>query len=75
MFVFLLLQKALTGLDDLRQVKALEMRVNTRENSLGNFGERKFYSVSDYSTLSFNEPKTYISILKALELPKWSNLF
>ncbi|XP_026523923.1 leucine-rich repeat-containing protein 56 [Notechis scutatus] len=30
--------KALTGLDDLRQVKALEMRVNTRENSLGNFG-------------------------------------
>ncbi|XP_032082578.1 leucine-rich repeat-containing protein 56 [Thamnophis elegans] len=30
--------KALTGLDDLRQLKALEMRVNTRENSLGNFG-------------------------------------
>ncbi|XP_039187161.1 leucine-rich repeat-containing protein 56 isoform X1 [Crotalus tigris] len=30
--------KALTGLDDLRQVKALEMHVNTRENSLGNFG-------------------------------------
>ncbi|ETE73459.1 Leucine-rich repeat-containing protein 56, partial [Ophiophagus hannah] len=30
--------KALTGVDDLRQVKALEMRVNTRENSLGNFG-------------------------------------
>ncbi|XP_025054323.1 leucine-rich repeat-containing protein 56 [Alligator sinensis] len=30
--------KALTGVDDLRQVKALEMRVDTRENSLGNFG-------------------------------------
>ncbi|XP_061465973.1 leucine-rich repeat-containing protein 56 isoform X2 [Rhineura floridana] len=30
--------KTLTGLDDLRQVKALEMRVDTRENSLGNFG-------------------------------------
>ncbi|XP_068540573.1 leucine-rich repeat-containing protein 56 isoform X2 [Anas acuta] len=30
--------KALTGIDDLQQVKALEMRVDTRENSLGNFG-------------------------------------
>ncbi|XP_066853323.1 leucine-rich repeat-containing protein 56 isoform X2 [Anser cygnoides] len=30
--------KALTGVDDLQQVKALEMRVDTRENSLGNFG-------------------------------------
>nr|XP_056707685.1 leucine-rich repeat-containing protein 56 [Euleptes europaea] len=30
--------QALTGLDDLRQVRALEMRVDTRENSLGNFG-------------------------------------
>lgn len=36
-----LLQQALTGLDDLRQVRALEMRVDTRENSLGNFGEKK----------------------------------
>uniref|UniRef100_A0A8D0C8R3 Leucine rich repeat containing 56 n=1 Tax=Salvator merianae TaxID=96440 RepID=A0A8D0C8R3_SALMN len=30
--------KRLTGLDDLRQVKVLEIRVDTRENSLGNFG-------------------------------------
>ncbi|XP_067396599.1 leucine-rich repeat-containing protein 56 isoform X2 [Emydura macquarii macquarii] len=30
--------KALTGIDDLQQVKTLEMRVDTRENSLGNFG-------------------------------------
>ncbi|OXB56912.1 hypothetical protein ASZ78_010641 [Callipepla squamata] len=30
--------KALTGVDDLQQVKALEMRVDTRESSLGNFG-------------------------------------
>ncbi|XP_075282568.1 leucine-rich repeat-containing protein 56 isoform X2 [Opisthocomus hoazin] len=30
--------KVLTGVDDLRQVKALEMRVDTREISLGNFG-------------------------------------
>uniref|UniRef100_A0A8C0HJ13 Leucine rich repeat containing 56 n=1 Tax=Chelonoidis abingdonii TaxID=106734 RepID=A0A8C0HJ13_CHEAB len=30
--------KALTGVDDLQQVKALEMCVDTRENSLGNFG-------------------------------------
>ncbi|XP_054826176.1 leucine-rich repeat-containing protein 56 [Eublepharis macularius] len=30
--------QALTGLDDLQQVRALEMRVDTRENSLGNFG-------------------------------------
>ncbi|NXU30009.1 LRC56 protein, partial [Thalassarche chlororhynchos] len=30
--------KVLTGIDDLQQVKALEMRVDTRENSLGNFG-------------------------------------
>ncbi|XP_059681842.1 leucine-rich repeat-containing protein 56 [Gavia stellata] len=30
--------KALTGVDDLQRVKALEMRVDTRENSLGNFG-------------------------------------
>ncbi|XP_072721167.1 leucine-rich repeat-containing protein 56 [Ciconia boyciana] len=30
--------KVLTGVDDLHQVKALEMRVDTRENSLGNFG-------------------------------------
>ncbi|XP_042301136.1 LOW QUALITY PROTEIN: leucine-rich repeat-containing protein 56 [Sceloporus undulatus] len=30
--------KILTGLDDLQQVRALEMRIDTRENSLGNFG-------------------------------------
>ncbi|NXK01683.1 LRC56 protein, partial [Herpetotheres cachinnans] len=30
--------KVLTGVDDLQQVKALEVRVDTRENSLGNFG-------------------------------------
>ncbi|NXF68726.1 LRC56 protein, partial [Ciccaba nigrolineata] len=30
--------KVLTGVDDLHQVTALEMRVDTRENSLGNFG-------------------------------------
>ncbi|NWH73030.1 LRC56 protein, partial [Piaya cayana] len=30
--------KVLTGADDLQQVKVLEMRVDTRENSLGNFG-------------------------------------
>ncbi|KAM6322058.1 leucine-rich repeat-containing protein 56 [Podargus strigoides] len=30
--------KALTGVDDLQQVKVLEMRVNTRESSLGNLG-------------------------------------
>ncbi|KAM6274437.1 leucine-rich repeat-containing protein 56 [Porphyrio hochstetteri] len=30
--------KALTGVDDLQQVEVLEMRVDTRENSLGNFG-------------------------------------
>ncbi|KAJ7398473.1 leucine-rich repeat-containing protein 56 [Pitangus sulphuratus] len=31
--------KALAGVDDLQQVKALEMRVDTRETSLGNFGQ------------------------------------
>uniref|UniRef100_A0A8C3JKV6 Leucine rich repeat containing 56 n=1 Tax=Calidris pygmaea TaxID=425635 RepID=A0A8C3JKV6_9CHAR len=30
--------KVLTGVDDLQQVKSLEMRVDTRDNSLGNFG-------------------------------------
>ncbi|XP_009887691.1 PREDICTED: leucine-rich repeat-containing protein 56 [Charadrius vociferus] len=30
--------KILTGVDDLQQVKALEVQVDTRENSLGNFG-------------------------------------
>ncbi|KAM6204858.1 leucine-rich repeat-containing protein 56 [Sarcoramphus papa] len=30
--------KVLTGVDDLQRVKALEMQVDTRENSLGNFG-------------------------------------
>ncbi|XP_071665151.1 leucine-rich repeat-containing protein 56 isoform X4 [Patagioenas fasciata] len=30
--------KVLTGVDDLQQVKILEMQVDTRENSLGNFG-------------------------------------
>ncbi|KFP72127.1 Leucine-rich repeat-containing protein 56, partial [Acanthisitta chloris] len=30
--------KVLTGVDDLQQVKALEMRVDTRESTLGNFG-------------------------------------
>ncbi|NXH22177.1 LRC56 protein, partial [Bucco capensis] len=30
--------KAWTGVDDLQQVEALEMRVDTRENSLGSFG-------------------------------------
>ncbi|XP_074438556.1 leucine-rich repeat-containing protein 56 [Larus michahellis] len=30
--------KVLTGVDDLQRVKALEVRVDTRENSLGSFG-------------------------------------
>ncbi|XP_064308486.1 leucine-rich repeat-containing protein 56 [Phalacrocorax carbo] len=30
--------KVLTGVDDLQRVKSLEMQVDTRENSLGNFG-------------------------------------
>ncbi|XP_009468599.1 PREDICTED: leucine-rich repeat-containing protein 56 [Nipponia nippon] len=30
--------KVLAGVDDLQRVKALEMQVDTRENSLGNFG-------------------------------------
>ncbi|NXF34356.1 LRC56 protein, partial [Nyctibius bracteatus] len=30
--------KVLAGVDDLQQVKALEMQVDTRENSLGKFG-------------------------------------
>nr|XP_060625525.1 leucine-rich repeat-containing protein 56 isoform X2 [Anolis sagrei ordinatus] len=30
--------RTLTGLDDLQQVRVLEMRVDTKENSLGNFG-------------------------------------
>ncbi|XP_009694477.1 PREDICTED: leucine-rich repeat-containing protein 56, partial [Cariama cristata] len=30
--------KVLAGVDDLQRVKVLEMRVDTRENSLGNFG-------------------------------------
>ncbi|NXS63619.1 LRC56 protein, partial [Brachypteracias leptosomus] len=30
--------KVLAGVDDLQQVKALEMQVDTRENSLGSFG-------------------------------------
>lgn len=36
------LQKILAGVDDLQQVKALEMRVDTREISLGNFGKKYF---------------------------------
>ncbi|KAF2977196.1 hypothetical protein EK904_007982 [Melospiza melodia maxima] len=34
--------KILAGVDDLQQVKALEMRVDTREISLGNFGKKHF---------------------------------
>lgn len=34
------LQKILAGVDDLQKVKALEMRVDTREISLGNFGKK-----------------------------------
>ncbi|NWI99315.1 LRC56 protein, partial [Crypturellus undulatus] len=37
-YLCLSLQKALAGVEDLQQVKSLEMRVDTRENSLGNFG-------------------------------------
>lgn len=33
-----ILQKALTGIDNLQEVKYLEMRVDTSETSLGNFG-------------------------------------
>lgn len=33
----------LAGVDDLQQVKALEMRVDTREISLGNFGKKTLY--------------------------------
>lgn len=37
-FADFLSQKALTGVDDLGEVKYLEMRVDTSETSLGNFG-------------------------------------
>lgn len=37
------LQQILAGVDDLQQVKALEMRVDTREISLGNFGKKTLY--------------------------------
>ena len=33
------LQKELTGVDDLEDIKFLEMRVDTMETSLGNFGK------------------------------------
>lgn len=44
------LQKALARVDDLRLVSVLEMRVDTRENSLGNFG--KSPSLSTWLPLS-----------------------
>lgn len=39
----LFLQKILAGVDDLKQVKVLEMRVDTRDISLGNFGKKILY--------------------------------
>ena len=35
----LFMQRSLTGFANLEEVEYLEMRVDTRENSLGNFGK------------------------------------
>lgn len=56
-YLCLSLQKALTGIDDLQQVKALEMQVDTRENSLGNFGKKTIYPLLTFS----NFPLLYLS--------------
>ena len=38
-FTFHLLKRFLTGMKNLDEVKYLEMKVDTRDNSLGNFGK------------------------------------
>lgn len=37
------MQRSLTGFKNLDEVEYLEMKVDTRENSLGNFGKYKVY--------------------------------
>ena len=41
LFLFFFLQRSLTGFKNLDEVEYLEMKVDTRENSLGNFGKYK----------------------------------
>ena len=50
MFCFLL-QRSLTGFKNLDEVEYLEMKVDTRENSLGNFGKYKNLFVSEHLNL------------------------
>lgn len=53
-YLCLSLQKVLAGVDDLQQVKALEMRVDTREKSLGNFGKKTLYLLLTISNFSLS---------------------
>lgn len=50
-YLCLSLQKVLTGVDDLQRVKVLEVQVDTRENSLGNFGKKTLYFLLTISNL------------------------
>ncbi|NWU92484.1 LRC56 protein, partial [Upupa epops] len=62
--------KALTGVDDLHQVKALEMHVDTRENTLGNFGASlpnlQELKLSNSCLLSVRDLGTTLSHLQVL---------
>ncbi|KAJ7423047.1 hypothetical protein WISP_35475 [Willisornis vidua] len=58
--------KVLTGVDDLHQVKFLEMRVDTREISLGNFGPTD-YLVSSETVAKGHFPSTVV-VPDAVEL-------
>lgn len=51
-------------MDDLQQVKALEMQVDTRESSLGNFGKKTILSqIFPYCILSgLGNWKLYVNV-------------
>lgn len=46
------MQRSLTGFKNLDEVEYLEMKVDTRENSLGNFGKYKVYFFAKFTMIS-----------------------
>ena len=52
----------MTGFSNLDQVEYLEMRVDTRENSLGNFGKWKYHKFHQQQTFDRKSESIYYEI-------------
>ena len=63
-FTFHLLKRFLTGMKNLDEVKYLEMKVDTRDNSLGNFGK-------NYKFLWFMQQELCAQVVQNNLVPSW----